>query len=179
MKTVVAVVKQQFRIMRHDPWFLLVMFLMPLVVMPLLKQTMGLSLKASGYSSASGAEQVVPGQVVMFGFFVGGSAGFCLFREHGWRTWDRLRASSASSPALLLGFMLPWVVILTVFQGVLLAAGALELGLRFNGGSPIAELAVTPLDADIAGVCRAPDVEWSTDCTCRNPDSTRCGQLTA
>ena len=142
MKTVVAVVKQQFRIMRHDPWFLLVMFLMPLVVMPLLKQTMGLSLKASGYSSASGAEQVVPGQVVMFGFFVGGSAGFCLFREHGWRTWDRLRASSASSPALLLGFMLPWVVILTVFQGVLLAAGALELGLRFNGGSPIAELAV-------------------------------------
>ena len=99
MNAVVAVMKQQLRIIRRDPWFLFIMFFMPLVVMPLFKRTMGLSLQASGYDAASGAEQVVPGQVVMFGFFVGGSAGFCLFREHGWQTWDRLRASAASSPA--------------------------------------------------------------------------------
>jgi ABC-2 type transport system permease protein len=142
MNAVIAIVKQQLRIIRRDPWFLMIMFLMPLVVMPLFKTTMGLSLQASGYSGASGAEQVVPGQVVMFGFFVGGSAGFCLFREHGWRTWDRLRASSASSSSLLLGFMIPWVVILTLFQCVLLTAGGVALGLRLNGGSPLAELAV-------------------------------------
>jgi ABC-2 type transport system permease protein len=142
MTAVVAVVKHQLRILRRDPWFLAIMFLMPLVVMPLFKRTMGLSLQASGYANANGAEQVVPGQVVMFGFFVGGSAGFCLFREHGWRTWDRLRASSASSRAVLIGFMIPWVVILTVFQVVLLSVGGLTLGLRFNGGSPIAEFAV-------------------------------------
>lgn len=142
MTAVVAVVKQQLRIIRRDPWFLFVMFFMPLVVMPLFKRTMGLSLQASGFAGASGAEQVVPGQVVMFGFFVGGSAGFCLFREHGWRTWDRLRASSASSPSLLVGFMIPWIVILTFFQVALLTAGGLALGLRFHGGSPVAELLV-------------------------------------
>ena len=142
MNAVIAVVRQQLRIIRRDPWFLCIMFCMPLVVMPLFKRTMGLSLQASGYRTASGAEQVVPGQVVMFGFFVGGSAGFCLFREHGWQTWDRLRASSASPRALLLGFMIPWVVILTVFQGALLTAGGLALGLRLNGGSPLAEFAV-------------------------------------
>ena len=142
MNAVVAVVKQQLRIIRRDPWFLFIMFVMPLVVMPLFKRTMGLSLQASGYRAASGAEQVVPGQAVMFGFFVGGSAGFCLFREHGWQTWDRLRASSASSRALLIGFMIPWVAILTVFQTLLLTVGGIALGLRLNGGSPLAELAV-------------------------------------
>lgn len=142
MTAIVAVVKQQLLIIRRDPWFLCIMFFMPLVVMPLFKQTMGLSLQASGYVKATGAEQVVPGQAVMFGFFVGGSAGFCLFREHGWRTWDRLRASSASSRSLLIGFMIPWVLMLTIFQVALFTAGGLALGLRLNGGSPIAELAV-------------------------------------
>jgi ABC-2 type transport system permease protein len=140
MTAVWAVVKQQVRIFRHDPWFILVMFVMPLVVMPLFKKTMAFSLQASGYSKATGAEQVVPGQVVMFGFFVGGNAAFCLFREHGWRTWDRLRASAASSKSLLIGFAVPWIVILLVFQIMLLLAGGAGLGLRLNGGSPIAEL---------------------------------------
>jgi ABC-2 type transport system permease protein len=139
---VLAIVKQQLRIIRRDPWFLLIMFFMPLVVMPLFKRTMGLSLQASGYEGATGAEQVVPGQAVMFGFFVGGSAGFCLFREHGWRTWDRLRASSVSPRSLLLGFMIPWVVMLTIFQCALLTFGGLALGLRLNGGSAAAELLV-------------------------------------
>ena len=142
MTAIWAVVKQQLRIIRRDPWFLFIMFAMPLVVMPLFKSTMGLSLQASGYSGASGAEQVVPGQIVMFGFFVGGSAGFCLFREHGWRTWDRLRASSASARTILIGFMIPWVLILTAFQIALLTVGGLALGLRLNGGSPLAEFLV-------------------------------------
>jgi ABC-2 type transport system permease protein len=142
MKQVIAIIKHQLRIIRRDPWFLLIMFLMPLVVMPLFKRTMGLSLQASGFEGATGAEQVVPGQAVMFGFFVGGSAGFCLFREHGWRTWDRLRASSVSPASLLLGFMIPWVVMLALFQCALIAVGGLALGLRFNGGSPVAEFMV-------------------------------------
>jgi ABC-2 type transport system permease protein len=140
MRSVFAVVKQQLRILRRDPWFLGIMFGMPLVVMPLFKKTMGLSLRASGFSSANGAEQVVPGQVVMFGFFVAGSAGFCVFREHGWKTWDRLRASSVSSRSLLLGFGLPWIAIHVLFQIALFAAGGVVLGLRPNGGSLLAVL---------------------------------------
>lgn len=135
-----AITKLQLRILRNDPWFLVIMFGMPLVVMPLFQRTMGLSLVDSGFSSATGAEQVVPGQVVLFGFFVGGSVGFSLFREHGWRTWDRLRASAASSKSLLAGFALPWIVIHIGYQLALFAAGGLALGLTFNGGSPIALL---------------------------------------
>ncbi|MCP3939479.1 MAG: ABC transporter permease [Actinomycetia bacterium] len=140
MRATLAMTKVQLRILRNDPWFLVIMFGMPLVVMPLFKQTMGLSLVASGFEGASGAEQVVPGQVVLFGFFVGGSAGFSIFREHGWKTWDRLRASSASPVSLLAGIAIPWIMIHVAYQAVLFLAGGLALGLRFNGGSPVAAL---------------------------------------
>lgn len=142
MTAAVAVTKVQLRILRNDPWFLVIMFGMPLVVMPLLKDTIGLSLVSSGFEGATGAELVVPGQAVLFGFFVGGSAGFCVFREHGWKTWDRLRASQAPPAALLAGIALPWVVILTAYQAMLFVVGALVLDLRFNGGSPFAALLV-------------------------------------
>lgn len=137
-----AITKLQLRILRNDPWFLVIMFGMPLVVMPLFQRTMSLSLIDSGFGSASGAEQVVPGQVILFGFFVGGSVGFSLFREHGWRTWDRLRASAASSKSLLAGFAVPWIVIHIGYQVALFTVGGLALGLRFNGGSPIALLMI-------------------------------------
>lgn len=142
MSAALAVTKLQLRIVKNDPWFLVIMFGMPLVVMPLFKRTMGLSLIDSGFGDASGAEQVVPGQVILFGFFVAGSVGFSLYREHGWKTWDRLRASAASSRSLLAGFAIPWIIIHVLWQVALFVAGGIALGLRFNGGSPVAALLV-------------------------------------
>ncbi len=130
MSATLAVAKLQFRILRRDPWFLVIMFGMPLVVMPLFKQTMGISLNASGFENATGAEQVVPGWVVMFSFFVAGSTAFSVFREHGWKTWDRLRASSATPVALLSGFALPWIVVHVAYQAALYGVSAVLLGLR-------------------------------------------------
>lgn len=111
MRTALAVARVQFRILRHDPWFLLIMFGMPVVVIPVFHRVVGLWLEDAGYPGADGSEIVVPGQMVLFGFFLGGSAGFSIFREHGWRTWDRLRASAAAPAALLAGFALPWIII--------------------------------------------------------------------
>ncbi|MEE9415339.1 MAG: ABC transporter permease [Acidimicrobiales bacterium] len=136
-----AIIAVQLRIIRRDPWFLVIMFGMPLVVMPLFVDAIGLSLHAEGFADASGAEQVVPGQVVLFGFMLAGSAAFSIFREHGWNTWDRLRASAAPPHALLAGFALPWVVIHFTYQLTLLVVGSLLVGLRLKG-SVIAELLV-------------------------------------
>ena len=130
------------RIIRNDPSFLVIMFLMPLALMPLMRRALGINLEAAGFADADGAEQVVPGQMVLFGFFVAGGASFALFREHGWRTWDRIRASAASPTSLLAGFSAPWVAIHVLYQVVLLGAGALFFGLRLNGGSGLALLAM-------------------------------------
>lgn len=111
-----------------------------MVVMPLFRNLVGSALVGAGFEGASGAELVVPGQTVLFGFFVGGSVGFSVYREHGWRTWDRLRSSSASPRALLAGFALPWILIHVLYSAVLLVVGGALIGLRLNGGSPLAVL---------------------------------------
>lgn len=142
MSFVLAIARNQLRILRRDPGFLVIMFLMPLAVMPLFQRMSGLGLATSGFDEATGAELVVPGQAVLFGFFVAGSAGFSVFREHGWKTWDRLRASSASSRALLAGYAIPWIAVHVIYQVALFVAGFVFLGLRFDGGSPVASLLV-------------------------------------
>ncbi len=138
MRGAIAVTRQQLRLLKRDPWFLVIMFGMPIAIMPLMRKTVGLSLVAAGYPDASGAEQVVPGQMVLFGFFVAGSTAFALFREHGWRTWDRLRASPASPRGLLAGFGIPWIMIHVGFQAIVLGVGMVFFGLDFDGGSPFA-----------------------------------------
>lgn len=138
MTAVLAIVRVQLKIIANDPWFLVIMFGMPLVVMPLFRQVIGTSLQGEGFEGATGAEVVVPGQVVLFGFFVGGAVGFSVYREHGWKTWDRLRSSSASARALLAGFAIPWIIIHVLYSGALLVVGGILIGLRLNGGSPIA-----------------------------------------
>ncbi len=140
MRATLAVARVQLKITAHDPWFLVFLFGMPLVVMPLFREVFRGSLIDAGFPEASGAELVVPGQIVLFGFFVGGSVGFSVFREHGWKTWDRLRSSAAPTPALLAGFAIPWIIIHVLYSAVLLLAGGLVAGLRLNGGSPLAVL---------------------------------------
>ncbi len=142
MRAVLTLTRREFLLMRRDPAFIVIFFAMPLVVMPLFETTMGLSLQASGFDDASGAEQVVPGQVVLFGFFIGSSVAFAVFREHGWKTWDRLRASAVGPRTMLAGFGLPWIVLHVAYQVTLMVVGALFLGLRLNGGSAPAVLAV-------------------------------------
>lgn len=133
-----AVARMQLRIQMNDPSFLVIMFLMPLALMPLMREALGINLNAAGFAGADGAEQVVPGQMVLFGFFVAGGAAFGLFREHGWRTWDRIRASATAPRSLLAGFAGPWVGFHLLYQGALLFAGSVFFGLRLDGGSAIA-----------------------------------------
>lgn len=140
MRAALALARVQLKIIVHDPWFLVIMFGMPLVVMPMFQRLVGSSLTASGFEGANGAELVVPGQMVMFGFFVGGSVGFSVFREHGWKTWDRLRSSSATPRALLAGFAMPWILVHILYSMALLVVGGLLIGLRLNGGSVLAVL---------------------------------------
>jgi len=137
-----AIAAMQLRIIRRAPAFLVVMCLMPLAIMPLMKNTFRLALVEQGFAGANGAEFVVPGQVVLFSFMIGGSVGFSLYREHGWRTWDRLRASPASPRQILAGFQIPWIGVHIFFQVALFVAGAAVLSLRLNGGSVIALLLV-------------------------------------
>lgn len=128
-----AVARHDLRILRSDPAFLVIMTVMPLVVMAFIKPAFRASLLLSGAPGANGAEQAVPGTSVMFSFFMMGNLGFGVFREHGWNTWERLRASAASPAEIMIGKMAVPMLTLVLQLSVLFGLGGVLFGLHVRG----------------------------------------------
>lgn len=125
--------RHELRLYRREPGMLLQMLLMPVVMIAFLKPAFGPALAQAGYDGASGAEQAVPGMIVMFSFFGAGMVGFAFFREHGWGTWDRLRASQARSFEIVVGKAAPAFLLVVVQQLVLFLIGVWLFGLVIRG----------------------------------------------
>ena len=131
-----ALAAHEFRIAFADPGTLIFLIVMPVLMMAFMKPLFRLSLQAEGVAGANGAEQAVPGMAVMFAAFGAGYAGFSFFREHGWNTWERLRASAAS-PLEIVGGKLVTPLFVTLAQLlVLFVLGVWLFGLAVPG-SPL------------------------------------------
>lgn len=139
MTGAVAVLRNETRLLRHDPVPPAILVAMPIVLMALLSRSMDLPLAYEGFN-APGSAQTVPGMACVFAFFGVGIIGFGIFREHGWRTWTRLRLSGLSGPQLILGKLSLPVLMLAVQHLVLFSVGYLTLGLRANGSWAAAAL---------------------------------------
>lgn len=127
-----ALARHEVRLLGRDPVPMILLFLIPLIVMVVFQPALRLALLAQGYTEANGAEQAVPGTVVMFSLVLTGFVGLVFFREHGWGTWDRLRMS-AGPAALVTGKLLP-VALLGAAQLLwLFGAGWFVLDLRIRG----------------------------------------------
>ena len=128
-----ALFRHEMRMVMDDPGVLVFLLLMPLLMMAVMKPLFALSLQADGFASASGAEQAVPGMAAMFATFSASFASFGFFREHGWGTWDRLRASSATTSDIMIGKLGP-VLFISIAQLIgLFAIGVLLLDVAIAG----------------------------------------------
>ncbi len=137
----IAIVRHELRLVSRDPLPILILVAFPLVLMSFLKPAFRLALVANGYAHANGAEQVVPGQAVVNGFYIVGMTSFAFFSEYGWNTWDRLRASQASSAEIVIGKALPRLAMSFAQFVVVFAIGIPLLHLHVRG--PL--LALVPL----------------------------------
>ena len=160
---VLALARHDLRVLRRDPVFLLVFTLMPLAFMAFTRDAFGAALSAANPGmDLNGAEQVVPGATVIFSGFLVGNLGFGVFREHGWNTWDRLRASTLTTPELLAGKAVAPVVSLLLQLTVMLGGGALLFDLHVRGDvSALLAVAVALIAMEVAlgfmllSVCRS------------------------
>lgn len=160
---IAAVAAHDLRVLRRDPVFVVVFTLMPLAFMAFTKGAFGAALRAENPGAGlNGSEQVVPGAAVLFSGFLVGNLGFGVFREHGWATWDRLRASQLSTPELMVGKAVTPILVLALQLSVMLGAGALLFGLELRGSLPAfvvvaAALAVMEVTLGFAllAVCRS------------------------
>lgn len=128
-----VLVRHELRLFLREPGLLLQLVLMPMVMIAFLKPAFGATLANAGFAGANGAEQAVPGMIVMFSFFGAGIVGFGFFREHGWGTWTRLRASQASPMAIIVGKAVPTLLLVLVQQALLFAAGVWLFDLTIRG----------------------------------------------
>jgi ABC-2 type transport system permease protein len=128
-----ALIRHELKALVDDPGSLVFLLIMPLLMMALMKPLFGLSLRAEGFSGANGAEQAVPGMAAMFATFTASFAGFTFFREHGWRTWDRLRASRATTPDIMVGKLAPTFLIALIQMGLLFLLGVILFDLVIAG----------------------------------------------
>jgi ABC-2 type transport system permease protein len=128
-----ALIRHEMKALSDDPGSVVFLLIMPLLMMGLMKPLFGLSLQAEGFLSANGAEQAVPGMAAMFATFTGSFTGFTFFREHGWRTWDRLRASQATTPEIMVGKLAPTLIIAVAQMLALFALGVALFDLVVSG----------------------------------------------
>jgi ABC-2 type transport system permease protein len=133
MSPVRAIVRIELRILRHDPVPLVLLIAMPIVLMTLLSQSLGHVLLFEGYDDTPGSMHTVPGMACLFGFFSIAIVGFAIFREHGWRTWPRLRAAGVRGPALLAGKLVVPAGLLVLQHVVLFGFGVAFLDFKVNG----------------------------------------------
>ncbi len=133
MRRISALVRNDIRLLLSDPVPTAMLPLMALGLMAFLKSTFREVVDAVYGPGFSGAEQAVPGMAVMFGFFLVANGAFGVFREHGWNTWTRLRASALSSIEVLVGKGLMPLMIAVAYLAVAFTAGRFLFGLHLRG----------------------------------------------
>jgi ABC-2 type transport system permease protein len=147
MRRVLALAAHDLGWLRREPWPLVTMLLMPGVLMLFTRPIYRSVLLQLGVDDANGADLAVPGLAVMFSFFMVGIIAESIFREHGWRTWDRLRVSPLRDWELFLGKLLPGFLLVVLQLTVLFLFGWLWLGLRARGSIAALALVLVALAA--------------------------------
>lgn len=128
-----AIMRHEFRVMVTDPSTVVFVVIMPLVMVAIMKDLFATALRAEGYASANGTEFAIPAMAVAFAAFGVGYTGFSFFRDHGWGTWDRLRASPAGSVDIMVGKVVPSVAVSVVQLLLLFLLGGPLFGLVVRG----------------------------------------------
>lgn len=133
LRASLAIIRHEFRVMFTDPSTLIFLLLMPLLMVALMRRLFAGALAAEGFPGANGSEFAIPGMAVGFAAFGVSYAGFTFFRDHGWGTWDRLRAAPVTSVDLIAGKVVPTVSVTVAQLALLFVLGGPLFDLRVSG----------------------------------------------
>jgi ABC-2 type transport system permease protein len=148
LRDTATIARHELRVMRSDPFPVIVLIAMPLAVMVFITPAYDQAIAHLSRHRFSGAVQSVPGMSVTFALFTVAFVGFALFREHGWGTWQRFRASPVHPLALMVGKAVAPLSIILVQHAVLFGVGIAFLGLELHGAA-----FAGPLVAVALGLC--------------------------
>jgi len=150
-----SLIRAETLYIRRLPVPLLIYMALPFLLMAFLSDAMKLFFSNIGYFNTTGAEFVVPAQAILFGYMFTEHIGLWVFAEHNWKTWDRVRATPATTAEVLGAKGLLWGGYLAAQYVVLFVGGSLVLGMNLTGSIPaLILLAAVNLVATMAfGFC--------------------------
>lgn len=128
-----AIMRHELRVMMSDPSTVVFTIIMPLFMVAIMQELFATALRAEGYAGANGSEFAVPAVAVAFSAFGVGYAGFTFFRDHGWGTWERLRATPVGSVDIMVGKVVPIVAVTFTQLILVIGLGGLMFGLEVTG----------------------------------------------
>ncbi|MDL4814109.1 ABC transporter permease [Actinomadura opuntiae] len=140
-----AICRHELRLLRRSPSVPLIFIATPIVLVAFVAPAAQAVLRARG--DGSGVLFAVPGLSVVFAFSVTGTIGFSFFREHGWRTWNRLRASPAASWEIAAGKALTGLLVVAFQQIAVFSLAASLYGFRPRGSMLATMLVALSLSA--------------------------------
>lgn len=134
MNRIRAIARHDLRVLKRDPAFLIIFTVTPIAFMAFNESAVGAALSVQfPNAQINGAAYIVPAATVLFSGFLVGNVGFGVFREHGWGTWERLRASPLTPSELMIGKSLVPILTISIQIAVLLGAGFLLFDLEVRG----------------------------------------------
>lgn len=128
-----AIMRHEFRVLLTDPSTAIFVIVMPVFMVAIMKDLFATSLQAQGYADANGSEFGVPAMAIAFAAFGVGYSGFTFFRDHGWGTWDRLRAAPVGSVDIMVGKVVPNIAVTFTQVMLLFVVGGPLFGLEITG----------------------------------------------
>jgi ABC-2 type transport system permease protein len=102
-------------------------------VVPLLMMIALRPIYLSHGDATAGTLQATVGPMVLFSLITLNVIGHSMLNERTWHTWNRVRATPASSAELLLGKCVPFYLMLIVQQAIILMCSRFAFGLRIAG----------------------------------------------
>jgi ABC-2 type transport system permease protein len=144
-----ALVRHNTMLMLREPGPVLSRLAQPLVLITLMHPLYTAALAAQG--AQAGTVQVVTGMLVTFSLLALSVVGTGIMTERAWRTWDRLRTTSARAAELLGSKAIPAFALLVVLQVEVVGFGVVAFGLRI-GEPALLALAVASWALALLGI---------------------------
>lgn len=140
-----ALIGHNLKLLLGDPGPIILYLIIPVLSILVMRPTMKTILVQEGYKNVNGSEQAVPGFMIMFLFLWVITLGRGFFVEHGWNTWERMRASQASIGQILTGKLLPGALLILAQIVITMVIGLTVFGMNSKGPLPVLLVVAVPL----------------------------------
>lgn len=127
-----AIVRHNLILLSRDPGQIFGYTVVPLLLMIALRP-----IYLARGDTVNGTVQATIGPMVLFSLITLNVIGHSMLNERTWHTWNRLRATPASSQELLLGKSIPFYLMLLAQQTIILMCSMFAFGLDITGIGPI------------------------------------------